>query len=298
VTEFPSDWIHHFGADVVTAVPPDGGGRFRYFLRLRPQPSFATIIRRVVATDPAFRVQHVGPMIRVVTGEGEYGAWVRLDGTRAGGRALRTIGAVFLGEYATALDTLVLVPARFAELEGRSFALLHAQRHGIAQRPRQFFYMPPVGWQALPSGLTATFYPPDFPRNRSILVVPPAAALDGSAEDALAAAVAAAGAGLAVSRSSRRDVTSSAGVAGKILSVHGRRPGHDEPVHRQIAFFVVPPWTYRLQLETLCPARLGALREELLAVATSFRPLPDPDERRAGRAFGRSPSDLFEGWLG
>jgi hypothetical protein len=298
VIDFPKDWIQHFGVDLVTATPPDGGGRFRYFLRLRPQGPFSAIVRRVLATDPAFRVQHVGPMAKVVTAEGEYGAWVRVEGTRAGARALRTVGAVFLGDFATALDTLMLVPARFAELERRSLALLHGQRHGLAWRPRQFYFVPPAGWQGVPCGLTASYYPPDFPKNRSVLIVPPAVPLDGSPESAAADALAVASAGLTVERSTRRALASATGLAGTLFAVRGRRPGRLERVHRRVALFVAAPWVYRLQVETLAAPRLRELRALFLDVVASFRPLPDVDERRGGRAFTHAPAELFDGWLG
>ena len=86
---FPSEWVQHFGSNLVTAYPPGGGGRFRYHERLRPQPSFSAIVSRMLASDPDFTVHHVGELLRLVTAEGEYGAWVKIDGLREGSRAVR-----------------------------------------------------------------------------------------------------------------------------------------------------------------------------------------------------------------
>ena len=66
----------------MAAFPPELGARFRYFERVRPQPSFAAIANQVLTGDPEFTVHHIGEMVRVVTREGEYGAWVRIDGPR------------------------------------------------------------------------------------------------------------------------------------------------------------------------------------------------------------------------
>ncbi len=90
--QFPSDWVQQFGANLITAYPEAGGGRFRYYERLRPQPSFSAIVNRMLASDPDFKVHQVGEMLRIVTAEGEYGAWVKIEGWREGTRARRYIG--------------------------------------------------------------------------------------------------------------------------------------------------------------------------------------------------------------
>jgi hypothetical protein len=297
VIEFPTDWRQHFGANLVTAYPPAGGGRFRYHERLRPQPTFSTIVSSLLASDPDFRVHAVGEMLRVVTVEGEYGAWVKLQGVREGSRAERYVGAVFMGDFATALDCIVIVPEAFAELERRSFDLLRHDRFGMTGRPRPFFYVPPVGWHGLPSGLVANWYPLDFPKNQTNIVVQPASFVDGDEAACVDAALEGAKAGLLVDRAARDEFHSSGRVKGHLLRVEGRRPGRTEVVHRELAAFLVPPYLYRMQLETLTAARLLELREIFLGVAGSFHPLPSPDEQRAGRAFGRQAAELFDVWV-
>lgn len=289
---FPSEWVQHFGSNLVTAYPPGGGGRFRYHERLRPQPSFSAIVSRMLASDPDFTVHHVGELLRLVTAEGEYGAWVKIDGLREGSRAVRYIGAVFMGDFATALDCVVIVPEKFQEFEALSLNLLHKESFGMTRRPRQFFYVPPVGWQGLPSGLVANFYPPDFPSNLSNIVVQPAVAVDTGEEPTLAAAVSQLGAGLLVEKSLREEVFSSKGVKGTLVRLHGQRAGRPEPLYRELALFVVNQQAYSMRLETAASSRLLELRDVFAAVVGSFQPLPAPDERRLGRAFARVPNVL------
>lgn len=292
---FPAEWRQQFGVQLVTAYPPQGGGRFRYFERLRPQPSFSAILDTLLATDPAFVVHELGEPQRIVTGEGEYGAWVQLVGRREGSRAMRYIGAVFLGEFAAALDCIVLLPDRFAEFERLSRQLLHGARFGLGRRPRQFYYRPPAGWGGIPSGLVANYYPDDFPRNLSTLVVPPATEIDAPSEAIIAAARGELAAGLLVESESQQAVSSDGGSAGLVLSLVGRRAAEQPRIYRDLALFIIPPYAYRLRLETLTEPQLGPLRAEFRAVVASFRPLPDVNERRLGQAFADLPL-YFEHW--
>src|SRR5882672_2063379 len=169
--QFPDAWTRSYGANLTTAYP--GGGRFRAHERFLPQPRFATIVEHILADDGMFLVHEFGETLRLVTVEGEYAARVRIDGIRDGRAARRFVGAVFLGEYAAALDCIAIEPSRFAELERWFLELLHGARFSMGRRPRQFQYVPPPGWHALPSGLTASWYPLDYPRNATRIVIPP-----------------------------------------------------------------------------------------------------------------------------
>lgn len=288
----PPGWIHHFGVNRVTAYPPEGGVRFRYHERLCPSPSFSEIVRDILNSDPEFRVNAVSEMVRTVTVEGEYGAWVAVDGRRAGAPAMRFVGAVFMGEFATALDGLATRPDRFGETEVLSRQLLCSSRHEM-RRPRRFFYVPPVGWQGVPSGMTANWYPPDFPGNRTTIVVPPARSVDGSARRAIEEVFSRAGAGLEVEDSARSEITTASGVTGTALRLRGSRG--ETLLHREVAAFAIEPWIYWMRFETSMADRLLDLREVFKGVAGSFRPLPGAEEIRVGRAYV-STSDVFEHW--
>lgn len=290
---FPSEWVQQFGVNVVTAYPAEKGARFRYYERIRPCPSFAQLVDRVLSQDPAFRVHQFGALERIVTTEGEYGGWIRIDGNRDGVRAARFIGAVFTEEFATLLDCVALRARHFAELQLQSRALLCGERLSLGTRPRRFYYVPPLGWQAVVSGATANWYPPDFPINLSNIVVPPAEHVDGTRSVHEAAEQLASG--LAV-ESSTRDQLVVNGRSGSVFRVHGKRAGRSEPIYREMAMFVVENVAYRMRLETTMATRLQELRDTLAGVVATFHPLPSREESRLGEAFA-TPSRAFDHWV-
>lgn len=279
---------------VVTAYAPSSGARFRYFERIRPCPTFAQLVDKVLARDPAFRVHQLGTPARVVTGEGEYGGWIRIDGAREGARAALFVGAVFTEEFATLLECVAVQPRFFDELAVQSRALLCADRLQLGARPRRFYYVAPSGWQALLSGTTANWYPPDFPNNLSTISVPPAEPVP-SATRALHETSEQLAVGLSIESSGQDDLVVN-GRSGHVLRVHGKRAGRAEPIYRELAMFVVDGIAYRMRLETTNATRIGELRETLLAMASSFHPLPTSEETRTGRAFAR-PAPIFDHWV-
>jgi hypothetical protein len=266
------------GANLVTAYPVRGGGRFRAYERLRPQASFATIVEDILAADKQFLTYDVDETLHLITAEGEHAAWVRLAGRHRGREARRFIGAVFLGDFSTALDCVALVPERFAELERSSLELIRGATFSMTSRPRAFHYEPPPGWHALPSGLVASWYPLDYPRNATTIVVPPAAPFDGDEAQAVQVAIAHAGAGITVDALERGEVVSRIGVRGALLTISGRRA--TKVLHRELAVFLVVPRVYRMRLETAAAGQLGELRLLFRTMAASFRPLPSSYEGR------------------
>jgi hypothetical protein len=292
--EFPAEWVQNFGVQLVTAYPAGLGARFRWHERIRPQPAFSAIVDRMLASDPDFRVRNVDDMVRTATVEGEYGAWVAVEGQRDGRPAMRFIGAVFLDEFASVLDVIAIIPEHFTAVREHSFELLRTARFDLAKRPRRFFYVPPVGWQAVPSGTTTNWYPPDFPRHRANLVVPPARHFDdAAAELIIEAASAELGLGLDDATPTRDTITSAGGNPGVYLRAEGKRAG--VTIYRELALFVVAPFVYRMRLESATESRVAETREILRGVAGSFKPLPNSDEGRTGRAFA-SRSTLFDHW--
>lgn len=285
----------HYGANIATAYPPDLGARIRHYERLTPQPSFAAIVNRLLGNDPLFQPQFFGDMTRIVTTEGEYGAWVSIDGTREHSRAMKFVGALFLDEFATALDGIALIPQHFAEVQTAFVQLLRTAEHAFTERPRRFFYVPPPGWHGLPSGMIANWYPLDFPNNLTNIVVPPAMRVESSGARELEYAIAQCEAGMTIEASTRDDIVSSGGISGTCLRLLGTQAGRNERLHRELAVFITGGHLYRFRLETGNAARLLELRDLFLSVARSFRPLPTQDERRTGTPFA-TPSSAFEHW--
>ena len=292
---FPGDWVQHFGVNIATALPPQLGARFRFYERIRPQPSFSAIVQQLVTSDPYFVIHELRDVERIVTTEGEYGASVVIEGLREGRPARRFISAVFMHEFASALDCVAVLPQHFSRVKQFASELARSVSFQMTARPRVYLYQPPVGWQAIASGTTASWYPPDFPNNLTNLVVLPAVEHATGLEHAAEMALVELRGGLDVGADARYEIASLAGHKGIGLHVHGHRAGRQETLHRELAVFVVGTRVYRFRLESANTDKLEELRAVFRATAASFQPLPDADEQRRGTAFERS-SAAFDHW--
>jgi hypothetical protein len=285
----PAGWRHHHGAHLVSLYPPGGGGRIRYYERL-PLARASAVVARVLGDDPAFRVTAVGKTEPYLTGEGEHGLFVPLQGVRDHGRVARSIAIVHTDEFAAALDTLVVAPERHAELELKSRELMVEMSFGLGVRRRRFVYQPPPGWWAMPSGLIATWYPPRYPRERANIAVHPA---EPRAEFTWAETEAAeyqesASAGL--QDPSAMVVTPIAApwpFQGRCFRVTGQSSAR-RPVLREIVLLWRAPYVYQLRLDTALVERRDELHAVLLRIAESARALPAAATRQITPAAGSS----------
>lgn len=297
---FPSDWGQRFGANVTTAYPPRVPGvRFRYHEQIVPRSRFSVLVRDSLARSPEMRVHQIGDVTHTVTREGELGARVAVAGLIAGRPCRQIIAATFIDDMASVLEALATREETFAQVEAWATELARAQVFGLVVRPRRFFYTPPRGWQALPSGLVATWYPPDFPANRTIIVVPPALPIGDGPPLAIEAAIAQLGAGLDVETTNRESITWTSGLAGISAQVSGRRESLvAEPamrLHREGAYFWGDGWAYRMHFETTSSAGLPDVREVFTKLVHSFHPMPSAESRRIGAAFAAR-STQFDHW--
>jgi hypothetical protein len=289
---FPAEWAQETGPQVVTAIPPNLGARFRYTERVRPCPRFGQIVDRVLERDPWFRVTDIGPMRRIVTLEGEYGAWVRIDGLRKGAPATRFVGAVLTEDFASVLECVALDPVHAMALQVESLTLLRGVTLGLGRRPRHFFYVPPPGWQGLPSGPATSWYPPGFPADLTTIVVPAAIPITGTAEQAVEDVVGGLAAGLSEQTRTQTEVSGHA--TGTWVRVCGVREG-GASLTREAAVFVVDGVRYTARLETARTDQLTELHETFMELVRSIHPLPSASELQLGEAFARS-SDAFDHW--
>lgn len=290
--QFPAEYTQHVGEHLVTAYPPKGGGRFRYWERMRPALSLSAVVERVLSMDPAFSVRSLGKPLRLVTREGEYAGWVPVEGVREGGRARHYIGAVFGDDFVAVLDTVVLIPQQFDEFARLSEECLRSIVLEQGERPRLFSYEPPLGWQGLPSGLTTNWYPLDFPNNRSNISVLPARVTTANLEQTKNALIAAASGDMQIETSVEEVAHLSSGATGRFLLFHGRSVNKSEPMLREIAVFVSEQRNYILRLENLSADTAGEARRIFRAVVSSVRLLPQANERSVGRAFSDVPLSI------
>jgi hypothetical protein len=295
VLPFPSGWPQIVGSNVVSAFPPERGARIRYYERVTPQPSFAVIVARMLASDPLFEPVQIGDMQRLVSLEGEYGAWVAIDGRRDGSAAMKLVGALFLDEFATIVDVLCVIPAQYDEVRHVAVELLRNDKLYLASRPRRFFYAPPPGWHALPSGMTANWYPLDFPNNLTSIAVPPAMSVERDGAREIEAAIEQALVGITLVSTTREEITTAAGLRGTIVHHQGTRLVGNGRADNHVATFVTGGRLYTMRLDTANTAKLGELRELFRAVVGSFKPLPGAEERRTGQPFNIA-SSAFAHW--
>lgn len=293
---FPARWAQHVGENLLTAYPAQGGGRFRYFERWRPVTDFAAIVERLLSGDPSFRSSSMSEMVPIVTREGEYGSWIAISGTREYSPARRYVGAVFLDEFVAVLDTLAVVPAQFEELARLSETFIRSACFRLGQRPRQFLYRPPPGWQALPSGLVANWYPQNFPANRTNIVVSPALPTQQALDEIVAEYQASYGEELEQLQIENRPITSASGSTGRALSVSGRRSDRPESVQREVVLFVIEGYLYLMRMESFSASEAPSMRRVFRDLVLSFRPLPSAHERRCGVAFSPLSAEASEPW--
>ena len=167
------------------ALVPAGGpalGVFRYLERLRPVRPVSALVADV--RDPAGWHETSRTAIeRLVTREGEYGAFVACTGLIDETRCERTFGFVFGDDHVARLTAICFQPDAFASFRElvRHFVVGDAQLLGV--RRRRYLYQPPAGWQPLASLFHTTWIAPGHPKiPASILVMPAVPRLPGLKE--------------------------------------------------------------------------------------------------------------------
>src|SRR5215467_1042176 len=96
----PREWLRSAGEQRLVLRPPAGGGRIVYHERL-PLVSFVEAVAGVTAREPRFRPSARLAPVRMVTEEGELGAWGELAGHLDGVPMCWFFGGVCLDEFTT-----------------------------------------------------------------------------------------------------------------------------------------------------------------------------------------------------
>jgi hypothetical protein len=276
----PPTWQRLGGMQVLTLVPPTGRGRVRVHERL-PLTGFDAVVATLLAEDLTFRPAVVSPVSRLVSLEGEYGAWVGLAGSASGARVHRWIGALCGDDFVLALDGVSREPTLDDVIQRATRWLLQHASLGLGARRRRHLYQPPPGWFGLLAGLCATYRPPGFPRERAQLEVHPAepSALDaGEALEQLLADEERRGfirsGALAAEPCQARH-----GLAGRLVKYAGRWPSESERAEHTLAVLADGRYRYCVRAEELgaCASRP---EEALRALVATIEPLPRAREHR------------------
>jgi hypothetical protein len=273
---------------LVSLYPPAGGGRIRYHERL-PLARASVILGRILADDDSFRTTAVGSSRAFITREGEHGLFIPLRGVRDHSRVSRSLAIVHTDETAAALDTLILVPERAAELELKTRELMVEVSFGLGTRRRRFFYEPPPGWYAIPGGLRATWHPPGYPRDAcSLLVHPATPQRDFTWTDTETPAFREE----LVAGLSGPSPIESAPVTiplfeGRRFSFTGKLPS-GTTILREAVLLFRSPYVHAFWLDAADVARRAELSALLLRVVASSQPVPEPAARLVAAESGAS----------
>jgi hypothetical protein len=170
-------WSWELGGEGITLIPPEGPsvGAIRYVERVRPLRRIIDLVRP--ADLPAgVLFQVVSPPQRVLTREGEYGALVTVEGEVGGKPVRRTVGCVYGDDFYSKMVGVVFAPDHFERFATTVRRLVETDAHVLGVRRRRCLYRPPKGWHGLNRGslFHAQWYPPEFPKDPSEMVVYPA----------------------------------------------------------------------------------------------------------------------------
>ncbi len=275
----PQHWtVHPSGAYTVFVLPGSGSapkGLIRYRERVRPVRRLLEVARSAVLADADFIPATYEPTQTLQTAEGEYAGLVQLDGTYQGKPARRFIGSVFTEDFATELDVLAPHPDGFTNLQQLATNLLVNDTLQLGVRPRRFLYTPPHGWRGQTSGLSAIYYPVEFPQIAAHLTVPPAEPLRRPVLAVYAAITQAdAAAGLITEQEFGPDpVSSEHGLRGRQWYTILKTPSRLRQF-RYVILFQDEHYTYTLRLHSESQVHLSAQHRILSAVCRSVQPLP------------------------
>jgi hypothetical protein len=182
----PAGWRAARVEDSLLIEAPEGA--IRYVERARPLRRVVDLVREHRA-PAGFVATRMHPPERLVTAEGEYGAFVVVEG-RIGERPVDRVFAFVFGDDCYArLAGLCLEPSARERFRATVRALACADAHMLGARRRRFLYAPPPGWQGVLDGFVATWCPTSQPGRTRILVGAAAPAAPGLRDDLVRAAL-------------------------------------------------------------------------------------------------------------
>jgi hypothetical protein len=276
VIPHPRGWTKAYSGDALTLYHPDGpaAGALRYRERVRPLVPVRVIVEGLLERTPQFRSPVPGPIERLVTAEGEYGAYVTVTGSYHERPAHRAMGMVFGDDFYALLSGMCATPERVPEFTRLFRLLLHADSHALGIRRRRYLYAPPPGWHGQPRGFTTEWTPLDFPRALSLIHVYPANPVAAEPQLVLDQMLADDQAGGFVLDGVRgpQPIGSAHGLTGKMWTIAGRF-GDKPPAERDLVVFKDAHHLYSLRFETMEPDREPP-RQVFMNLVRSVHPIP------------------------
>lgn len=262
-------------------------GSLFYAERVRPLRDIHAVLRDVELRFPSPRPRRIVAIEPQVTDEGEYAVIATLTDRTGSSRA---VGVVYGDDFYALCVGLPADAAHEARFEELVRTCVARDTHALGVRRRRFVYAPPVGWQGNLTGpFHAAWYPLDFPRNLSCLLVDPATpAAGGEVLDRwMVATVTSAVAG-EVLETSTCEASALAGLSGTWLQATVQPRSGAKLVYDYVVF-QDDRYLYPLLLQSPADARESNL-DVLRPVVRSVMPIP------RGRTRGDVELGVFK-WL-
>lgn len=261
--------------------PPEGGLVAGIYVRerLRPLEPVRYVlgaVKRKLAG--AVNIEATTAIEPITTVEGEYGAIVGMTGVgkEDGGKRMHyTVGLVFGDDFYDRIDAFYVADsAKLEEYRELVRQFIHNYPLNLGdQRARRFYYKPPPGWLGRSRNLLAQWFPHDFPKHLSNIIVPasfPSSRQEGSvmARTLLQRRQA----GFKVDVSNLEPVKHPLDLQMHLHHMHGRFTREESPVTELLtAVLTDHQHIYVARLETTAEW-LATEREILLDLARSIRP--------------------------
>lgn len=276
----PPGWtsVHRDGGLVL--VPPEGAGYgvLRYVERVRPLAAVSTIM--AAARAPlGWREEHVSPIERVITEEGEYAGFAWKTGTIDDTPCERTFGIVFGDDFYARLTGVCFKSDHFARFRDTARDIIRRDAHVLGVRRRRFVYRAPRGWTGLRDNVFhASWLAPSYPRDRSVIVVMPAVpVVPGLREVVLEGVIGGTSPEEALLEPARA-IEAREQLAGETFRIRG--PNDTETT---LAILTDARYFYCVRLDTQ-NARAEEARAALFELTSTIEPLPDRDRIETSRS--------------
>jgi len=180
----PEGWTFVPGVETQTLIAPAGpdAAAIRYTERVRPLRRIGTVIEAWLARHKKLTHTSVGDPEKLVTVEGEWAAFVSVDGAFNGAPAKACLGVVFGDDFYSRIEGYALQKDQHELVYKTVRDLTVNDRHVLGKRRRRYPYASPPDWQPIVRNFTTDWLSPKFPLEHGIIVTYAAGPLEPGIE--------------------------------------------------------------------------------------------------------------------